>query len=75
MAETVFRVPWPDRTISDGLTGATRSTARRSVPAVSKHLRVLRETELVKVRADGPRRLRRVRPEPLRDVAEWLEEM
>jgi DNA-binding transcriptional ArsR family regulator len=42
-------------------------------PAVSKHLRVLRQAGLVDVRADAQRRLYRVRPEPLRDVFEWLE--
>ncbi len=44
-----------------------------SQPAVSKHLRVLREAGLVEVRADAQRRLYRVRPAPLRDVARWLE--
>jgi DNA-binding transcriptional ArsR family regulator len=43
-----------------------------SQPAVSKHLRVLREAGLVDVRADAQRRLYRVRPEPLRDLDEWL---
>lgn len=44
-----------------------------SQPAVSKHLRVLREAGLVAVRGDAQRRLYRVRPEPLRDVDEWLQ--
>ena len=44
-----------------------------SQPAVSKHLRVLREAGLVEVRSDAQRRLYRVRAEPLRDVAKWLE--
>jgi DNA-binding transcriptional ArsR family regulator len=44
-----------------------------SQPAVSKHLRVLREAGLVEVRADAQRRLYRVRAEPLRAIAEWLE--
>lgn len=44
-----------------------------SQPAVSKHLRVLRDAGLVEVRVDAQRRLYRVRPEPLRDVAAWLE--
>ena len=44
-----------------------------SQPAVSKHLRVLREAGLVEVRIDAQRRLYRVRPEPLRAVATWLE--
>jgi DNA-binding transcriptional ArsR family regulator len=44
-----------------------------SQPAVSKHLRVLREAGLVEVRIDAQRRLYRVRPEPLREVDDWLE--
>ncbi len=44
-----------------------------SQPAVSKHLRVLREAGLVDVRGQGQRRLYRVRPEPLRAIDEWLE--
>jgi DNA-binding transcriptional ArsR family regulator len=44
-----------------------------SQPAVSKHLRVLREAGLVTARSDAQRRLYRLRPEPLRAVDEWLE--
>src|ERR671938_426888 len=44
-----------------------------SQPAVSKHLRILREAGLVEVRPDAQRRLYRVRPEPLRAIDEWLE--
>jgi DNA-binding transcriptional ArsR family regulator len=43
-----------------------------SQPAVSKHLRVLREAGLVQVRGDAQRRLYSVRPEPLRAIDEWL---
>jgi DNA-binding transcriptional ArsR family regulator len=43
-----------------------------SQPAVSKHLRVLREAGLVEARRDAQRRLYRVRAEPLRDLDEWL---
>lgn len=44
-----------------------------SQPAVSKHLRVLRDAGLVAVRTDAQRRMYRVVPEPLRAVDEWLE--
>jgi DNA-binding transcriptional ArsR family regulator len=44
-----------------------------SQPSVSKHLRVLRDAGLVEARVDAQRRLYRVRPEPLREVARWLE--
>jgi DNA-binding transcriptional ArsR family regulator len=43
-----------------------------SQPAVSKHLRVLREAGLVEVRGEAQRRIYRVRAEPLRDLDEWL---
>lgn len=43
-----------------------------SQPAVSKHLRVLREAGLVEVRPDGQRRLYRLRPEPLAEIDAWL---
>jgi DNA-binding transcriptional ArsR family regulator len=44
-----------------------------SQPAVSKHLRVLREAGFVAVRSQAQRRLYRVRAEPLRSIDEWLE--
>jgi DNA-binding transcriptional ArsR family regulator len=43
-----------------------------SQPNVSKHLRVLREAGLVAVRTDAQRRVYRLRPEPLREIDEWL---
>jgi DNA-binding transcriptional ArsR family regulator len=43
-----------------------------SQPAVSKHLRILREAGMVEVRVDGQRRLYRIRAEPLRAVEQWL---
>ncbi len=43
-----------------------------SQPAVSKHLRVLRDAGLVDVRSEAQRRLYRLRPEPLREIDEWL---
>jgi DNA-binding transcriptional ArsR family regulator len=43
-----------------------------SQPAVSKHLRVLRDAGLVTVRRDAQRRLYRVRAEPLLVLDEWL---
>ena len=43
-----------------------------SQPAVSKHLRVLRDAGIVEARVDAQRRLYRVRPEGLREVDAWL---
>lgn len=53
--------------------GALVDALAASQPAVSKHLRVLRDAGLVDVRVDAQRRLYRLRPEPLREVGEWLE--
>src|ERR671937_637216 len=44
-----------------------------SQPAVSKHLRILRDAGLVEARSDAQRRLYRIRAEPLRDIDLWLE--
>ena len=43
-----------------------------SRPAVSQHLRVLKDAGLVQARVDAQRRLYRIRPEPLAEVDEWL---
>ena len=48
------------------------SLLRVSQPAVSKHLRVLRDAGLVEARVDAQRRLYRVRAEPLRELDDWL---
>jgi DNA-binding transcriptional ArsR family regulator len=45
-----------------------------SQPAVSQHLRALREGGFVTVRPSGPRRLYAVDPQGLRDVDEWLDQ-
>jgi DNA-binding transcriptional ArsR family regulator len=42
-------------------------------PAVSQHLRVLRESGFATVRADGPRRIYSVQAEPFREVDAWLD--
>ena len=49
-----------------------RSEFGISQPAVSQHLRVLRETGFATVRPEGARRLYAVDAEPLRDVDDWL---
>jgi DNA-binding transcriptional ArsR family regulator len=43
-----------------------------SQPAVSKHLRVLRDAGLVESRTDAQRRIYRVRTDPLQALDEWL---
>jgi DNA-binding transcriptional ArsR family regulator len=43
-----------------------------SQPAVSKHLRVLRDAGFVESTVDAQRRLYRLRPERLQEVDDWL---
>ena len=43
-----------------------------SQPAVSKHLRVLREAGLVEARIKAQRRFYRLQPEALRELDDWL---
>src|SRR5438876_9984810 len=43
-----------------------------SQPAVSKHLRVLREAGLVEARVDAQRRMYRLKPQSLREIDDWL---
>jgi DNA-binding transcriptional ArsR family regulator len=44
-----------------------------SRPAISRHLRVLREAGLVRSRTEGRRRLYALDPGPLRELDAWLE--
>ena len=44
-----------------------------SQPAVSRHLRVLREAGLVDARVDAQRRIYRLRADTLRELDAWLE--
>lgn len=44
-----------------------------SQPAVSKHLRVLRDAGLVEARVDAQRRIYTLCPQPLAEVDAWLE--
>lgn len=43
-----------------------------SRPAVSKHLRILQESNLVIPRREGRERYYRVNPKPLKEVNKWL---
>ena len=58
---------------SGGVCDVIRAEFGISQPAVSQHLRVLRDSGFATVRAAGTRRLYAVNPEPLREVADWLD--
>ena len=52
--------------------GEIERSLRLPQPSVSKHLRVLREAGFVASRSDAQRRLYRIKPEPLKEVEDWL---
>lgn len=53
--------------------GRLAAEFRVSRPAVSRHLRVLREAGLVRERREGRLRLYRADPAPLAELRAWLE--
>src|SRR6476659_8167444 len=57
---------------SERSVGELEQELRLSQPAVSKHLRVLREAGFVEARVEAQRRLYRLRPEPLMEIDAWL---
>jgi DNA-binding transcriptional ArsR family regulator len=54
------------------LVGELTTLLGLSQPGTSKHLRVLREAGLVRVRPQGQRRWYELNPEPLAEIDEWL---
>ena len=78
--ETVFDIiAEPNRRAILGLlvsseqsVGEIERQLRLSQPAVSKHLRVLREAGFVESTVDAQRRLYRLKPEPFRELDAWL---
>ncbi len=52
--------------------GEIERRLRMPQPAVSKHLRVLREAGFVQCTVDAQRRLYRLNPEPFQEVDAWL---
>lgn len=57
---------------SEQSVGAIERHLRLPQPAVSKHLRVLREAGFVEATVDAQRRLYRLTPKPLEEVDAWL---
>jgi DNA-binding transcriptional ArsR family regulator len=58
---------------SGAVTAVIRAEFGISQPAVSQHLRVLRDSGFATVRAEGTRRLYAVESAPLREVDVWLD--
>ena len=57
---------------SEQSVGEIERELRIPQPAVSKHLRVLRDAGIVESTVDAQRRLYRIKPEPLQEVDAWL---
>src|ERR1700757_5053984 len=57
---------------SEQSVGEIERRLRMPQPAVSKHLRVLRDAGFVESTVDAQRRLYRLRPEPFHEVDAWL---
>jgi DNA-binding transcriptional ArsR family regulator len=65
------------RLLAEGELSAGQVASRFEVtqPAISQHLKVLRETGLISERRDGTRRMYSVRPEGLADLHSFLAEV
>lgn len=60
-------------TTAGDLTAVAQTEFGLTQPAVSRHLRILRESGFADVRPSGTRRLYTVRTEPLEDIDRWLQ--
>ena len=58
--------------LGDRSAGELAAEFEISRPAVSRHLRVLRENDLVRSRVAAQRRVYSLRPEPLAELDAWL---
>ena len=58
--------------LSERSVGEIERQLGMSQPAVSKHLRVLREAGFVEAQVDAQRRLYRLTPERLKEVDAWM---
>ncbi|MBI2761089.1 MAG: metalloregulator ArsR/SmtB family transcription factor [Chloroflexi bacterium] len=60
--------------LAEGERTAGEIAARFSIsrPAISRHLRVLRESGLARVRGDAQHRVYRLNTEPLREAGAWI---
>lgn len=73
LAEPVRRRLLDELCLADQTVGELVERLRLSQPAVSKHLRVMKDAGLVNVRAEGQWRIYSVRAEGLRELHQWLE--
>ena len=50
------------------------SNFKATPPAISQHLKVLRETNLVRVEKRAQKRIYYVNPEPMKDLEKWIQQ-
>ncbi len=55
--------------------GALASSLSVCQPGISRHLRILHLAGLVQVRAEGQKRFYSLRPQPFRDLDDWVHEL
>ncbi|HWA90246.1 MAG TPA: metalloregulator ArsR/SmtB family transcription factor [Rhizomicrobium sp.] len=58
---------------SGEMTAVVQAEFGLTQPAVSQHLKVLRDSGFAVARREGARRIYAVQPEPMREVDAWLE--
>lgn len=63
-----------ERLLNEGAqsAGALSDIAPISAPAMSRHLKVLREAGVVEQRVDGQRRIYAVRPDVMQAISTWV---
>jgi len=59
---------------SERSVGEIEGQLRMTQPTVSKHLRVLRDAGFVEAQVYAQRRVYRLKPEPLKELDDWLEQ-
>jgi DNA-binding transcriptional ArsR family regulator len=74
IAHPARRAMLAELTRGERAASALAAPFQMSLPAISQHLRVLLEAQLVAERRDGRHRLYRLQPAPLREVAGWVDE-
>ena len=62
-----------DEHSSGGMTAIVQREFGLTQPAVSQHLKVLRDSGFATVRVEGTRRIYAVRSEPMQEVDAWLD--
>ena len=74
LADPTRRAILARRAGSEASVGELAQPFAISLPAVSRHLRVLEDARLIRREKDAQRRRCRLAPEPLHEAADWIEQ-